>query len=74
MQALREVVKPANRDFHLTLPDWAIGQEVEVIILPFAQPLPFSKEVKPSLIDRLIADPMQIADFKPLDREQAHER
>ena len=34
MQAIREVVKSAPRDFHMTLPDWAVGQEVEVIVLP----------------------------------------
>lgn len=34
MQALREVVKSATKDYHLRLPDWAVGHEVEVIVLP----------------------------------------
>jgi hypothetical protein len=37
MQALRETVKVKGRNCSIQLPDWAVGQELEVIILPSAR-------------------------------------
>ena len=37
MQALREMVKVKGRNFSIRLPEWAVGQELEVIILPSMQ-------------------------------------
>lgn len=34
MEALREIVKTDKRYHNIKLPDWAIGREVEVIVLP----------------------------------------
>ena len=35
MQAVREMIKTKSRDCSIRLPEWAVGQELEVIILPF---------------------------------------
>jgi len=35
MQAVRELIKAKSRDCSIRLPEWAVGQELEVIILPF---------------------------------------
>ncbi len=34
MQAVREMIKTKSRDCSIRLPEWAVGQELEVIILP----------------------------------------
>lgn len=34
MQAVREMIKTKSRNCSIRLPDWAVGQELEVIILP----------------------------------------
>ena len=34
MEALREIVKTDKRYHNIRLPDWAVGREVEVIVLP----------------------------------------
>ena len=36
MKALREIIRTYTKDYHLTLPEWAIGRDVEVIVLPAA--------------------------------------
>ncbi len=37
MQAVREMIKAKSRDCSIRLPEWAVGQELEVIILPSKQ-------------------------------------
>ena len=34
MEAQREIVRTRERVYPLTLPEWAIGRDVEVIVLP----------------------------------------
>jgi len=34
MQAIREMIKAKNKDCHISLPEWAVGLDLEVIILP----------------------------------------
>lgn len=34
MQAMREIARPNSKYYHLTLPEWAIGRDIEVIVLP----------------------------------------
>ena len=34
MEAQREIVRTQERVYPLTLPEWAIGRDVEVIVLP----------------------------------------
>lgn len=34
MEALREIVKTDKKYHNIKLPDWAVGREVEVIVLP----------------------------------------
>lgn len=36
MDALREIVKSNSQDYRLHLPEWAVGRDVELIILPLA--------------------------------------
>ncbi len=36
MEALREIVKTNKKYHNIRMPDWAIGREVEVIVLPVA--------------------------------------
>lgn len=75
MQAIREMVKAKNKDCHISLPDWAVGQELEVIILPLKQRTRMAeKQGKGSLIERLLAHPLKVKGFSPLSRESAHER
>ena len=38
-----------------------------IILVPGQQPVP-------DLIDALLADPIQVSDFAPLDRDEIHER
>ena len=46
MQALRETVKVKGRDYSIRLPEWAVGQEVDVIILPSRQKIGAKKTNK----------------------------
>ena len=34
MESLREVVRTNRRYYNIKLPEWAVGREVEVIVLP----------------------------------------
>ena len=36
MEVLREIVRSNTKHYHITLPEWAIGRDVEVIVLPVA--------------------------------------
>ena len=36
MESLREVVKTNRRYYSIKLPEWAVGREVEVIVLPIS--------------------------------------
>jgi hypothetical protein len=36
MEALREVVRTNRRYYNIKLPEWAVGREVEVIVLPIS--------------------------------------
>ncbi len=46
MQALREMVKVKGRNCSIRLPEWAVGQELEVIILPSRQSIGAKKTNK----------------------------
>ncbi len=37
MQAIRKMIKAKSRECSIQLPEWAVGQELEVIILPSKQ-------------------------------------
>ncbi len=36
MEALRKIVRSSTTQYNLTLPEWAVGRDVEVIVLPVA--------------------------------------
>jgi hypothetical protein len=36
MEALRKIVRTNKKYYNIQLPDWAIGKDVEVIVLPVA--------------------------------------
>ena len=75
MQALRERVIAKSRNYSIRLPEWAVGQELEVIILPSTQPSETKIETKgESLIERLLVHPLKVGGFSPMPRESTHER
>ena len=75
MQALREMVTAKNRDFSIRLPEWAVGQELEIIILPSNRQAETKTETHgESLIERLLAHPLKVSGFSPMSRESIHER
>lgn len=75
MQALREMVIAKSRDCSIRLPEWAVGQELEVIILPSKRQAETKTEIKgDSLIERLLDHPLQVRGFSPIPREAIHER
>lgn len=75
MQAIREMIKTKSRNCSIRLPEWAVGQELEVIILPLKRQADVSTEgTGGSLIDRLLAHPLKVRGFSPLSRESVHER
>lgn len=75
MQALREMIKAKNRNYSIRLPEWAIGQELELIILPSTQRVETKRTTNgESLIGRLLAHPLKVRGFSPMSRESIHER
>ena len=75
MQALREMIKAKSRNYSIRLPEWAIGQELELIILPSTQQSETKTETKgESLIERLLVHPLKVGGFSPMPRESIHER
>jgi hypothetical protein len=75
MQALREMVTAKGRDCSIQLPEWAVGQELEVIILPSSRQSKMKIETKGgSLIEYLLAHPLKVNGFSPMSRESIHER
>ncbi len=75
MQAVREMIKTKSRDCSIRLPEWAVGQELEVIILPSNRVGGVSLERDgESLIERLLTHPLKIKGFSPMTRKSAHER
>jgi len=66
MQALREMVTAKGRDCSIQLPEWAVGQELEVIILPSSRQSKMKIETNGvSLIERLLAHPLKVNGFFP---------
>jgi hypothetical protein len=75
MQALREVVTAKGRDCSIRLPEWAVGQELEVIILPSSRQTKMKTEPRGvSLIEHLLAHPLKVGGFSPMSRESIYER
>ena len=75
MQALREMIIAKSRDCSIRLPEWAVGQELEVIILPSKQQSETKTEIKgESLIERLLVHPLKVGGFSPMPRDVTHER
>ncbi len=38
MEALREIIRSQTARYTMTLPEWAVGRDVEVIVLPLVMP------------------------------------
>ena len=38
MEALRAIVRSHTKYYRMTLPEWAVGRDIEVIVLPVAIP------------------------------------
>lgn len=75
MQALREMIIAKSRDCSIRLPEWAVGQELEVIILPSERRVETEIQTTgESLIERLLVHPLKIGGFSPMPRESIHER
>ena len=75
MQAIRERVKTKNKDCHISLPDWAVGLDLEVIILPVGKKKATAKGAgKIPLISRLLERPIALKDFTPMSRDMIYER
>jgi len=75
MQAIREMIKAKNKDCHISLPEWAVGLDLEVIILPANKQKKAAKETgKTPLIKRLLARPIIMENFTPMSRDMIYER
>jgi hypothetical protein len=75
MQAIRELRKVKTKDCHITLPEWAVGQDLEIIILPVKKQEADGKgEIKETLINRLLARPLALKNFVPMSRDMIYER
>lgn len=72
MYALREVVKSNSREFSLYLPEWAVGTELEIIIMPVYEE---QKRVGMNgCVANLLKKPIVRDSFSPMSREDAHAR
>lgn len=75
MQAIRERVRAKNKNCHISLPEWAIGLDLEVIILPLSKQKATAKGAgKIPLIRRLMERPIILKDFTPMSRDLIYER
>jgi len=75
MQAIREMFKAKNKDFRISLPEWAVGMDLEVIILPAGKQKTAGKGAeKKTLIQRLLARPIAVKNFTPISRDMVYER
>jgi len=75
MQAIREMVKTKDKDCHISLPEWAVGLDLEVIILPVSKQKAVAKgSGKTPLIRRLLERPIILKDFTPMSRDLIYER
>jgi hypothetical protein len=75
MQAIREMIKAKNKDCHISLPEWAVGLDLEVIILPIHKQKAAAKETsKTPLMKRPLARPIILENFSPMSRDMIYER
>lgn len=72
MEALRAVIKPDKELYSIQLPHWAIGQEVELIILATGRKKPTGGVAK--RFDGLFDNPVNVKEYVKLDRDALHDR
>ena len=73
MEAIREVIKSAASSYRVQLPGWAVGREVELIILPVNGNYGASEKVNKRFAC-LFDNPVKVKQYLKMDRDALHER
>lgn len=73
MEAIREIVKSADPSYSIQLPGWAVGREVELIILPVNRDNRAGEKGNKRFIG-LFDKPVKVEKYLNIDRDALHAR
>lgn len=73
MEAVRKVIKPSNKEYSVQLPGWAVGREIELIILPVCSNDNQHEKTR-KRFHGLFDNPVEVKQYYKVDRDVLHER